>query len=172
MNPTLPDALAHCLATEGKTRPVEVAGLGTFHVRLYGEGAKHRAGVLLVPARELRAALAGGDASEEEDEDGEGVDAVLRDATKSPLAFDEWLARTSQKGADWAAQQLTELSRAVRTALTKGDVLELAALGRFSTKLMAPMTVHAEGGVTRESPRRMAACFAPSDTLRRRLERA
>lgn len=171
MNPTLPDALAHCLATEGKARPVEVPGVGTFHVRLYGEGAKHKAGVLFLAARELRAALAGGEEDGAEDEAGDGAAALLRDATKTPLAFDEWLARTSQKGPDWAAQQLAELSRAVHAALSRGDAVDLPALGRFSTKLMAAMTVHGEDGATRESPRRLAACFTPSDSLRRRLER-
>ena len=194
MNPTVPDALAHCLSTEGKARPVEVAGLGTFHVRLYGEGAwgadapptggpkgggtptgggtiaKHKAGVLFIATRELRAALAG-ESEPEEDDEADGADALLRDATKSPLPFEEWLARTSTKGPDWAASQLAELARAVRAALTKGEALDLPGLGRFSTKLMAAMTVHEKAGATRESPRRMAACFTPSDTLRRRLER-
>ena len=170
MNPTVPDALAHCLSTEGKARPVEVPGLGTFHVRLYGEGAKHKAGVLFIATRELRAALAG-ESEPEEDDEAEGADALLRDATKSPLPFEEWLARTSTKGPDWAASQLAELARAVRAALTKGEALDLPGLGRFSTKLMAAMTVHEKAGATRESPRRMAACFTPSDTLRRRLER-
>src|SRR5687768_9306632 len=34
------DALAHCLATEGKSRPVVVPGLGTFHLRNRGADAK------------------------------------------------------------------------------------------------------------------------------------
>ena len=166
MNPTLPEALAHCLATDGKSRPLDVEGLGTFHVREYGPGAKHKAGVLFLASRDLRAAVTGEEADDDED-----ADALLRDAKKTPLSFGEWLARTSQKGPDWAAKQLTELAAAVRAALAKGEDLDLPSLGRFTTKMMAPMTVHAEGG-TRESPRRTALCFTPSDALRRRLTRS
>ena len=170
MNPTLPEALAHCLSTDAKTRPLEVEGLGVFHVREYGEGAKHRAGVLFLASRDLRAALAG--APLEDDEDDDDAQALLRDATKTPLSFGEWLARTSHKGADWAAKELAALAVEVRRALKDGKDLDFPALGRFSAKRTAPMTVHAEGETPRESPQRTAACFTPSDALRRRLERA
>ena len=177
MNPSVPEALAHCLATEAKSRPLEVDGLGTFHVRLYGEGARHRAGVLFLAARELRVFLAGGspdgpapDAGEEEVED--DAQELLRAASKTPLSFAEWLARTSQKGPEWAAAQLAELSKAVRKALASGEPLDLPALGTFTAKLMAEMTVTAsDTGASRTSPRRIAACFTPSDALRRRLAR-
>ena len=171
MNPAVPEALAHCLATDAKSRPLEVEGLGVFHVREYGEGAKHKAGVLFLASKDLRAALAGAnadDADSDSDEDDPGR--LLADAAKTPLSFGEWLARTSQKGPEWASRELAELSVAVRRALADGKELDLPSLGRFTTKLMAPMTVH-EGATQRESPRRIAACFAPSEALRKRLER-
>lgn len=172
MNPTLPDALAHCLATEAKTRPLEVEGLGVFHVREYGEGAKHKAGVLFLASRDLRNAIAKGGENEPESEDEEeDPQSLINAAAKTPLSFGEWLARTSQKGPDWAARELAALAVEVRRALAGGKELELPALGRFTTKRMAPMTVHSEGGAQRHSPQRVAACFAPSDALRRRLER-
>lgn len=171
MNPTLPEALAHCLSTEAKTRPLEVEGLGVFHVREYGEGARHRAGVLFLASRDLRSALPGAH-GEDGDEDEEGAQSLLNDATKTPLSFGEWLARTSQKGPEWAAKEVTALAVEVRRALAAGEYLDFPALGRFTTKRMAPMTVHAEGATPRESPQRTAACFTPSDALRRRLERA
>lgn len=172
MNPTLPEALAHCLSTEAKTRPLEVEGLGTFHVREYGAGAKHRTGVLFLASRDLRSALAGESIDENQDDDEDDAQALLRDATKSPLSFGEWLARTSHKGPDWAAKELAALAVDVRRALKDGKDLDFPALGRFATKRMTPMTVHEEGATPRESPQRTAACFTPSDALRRRLERA
>jgi hypothetical protein len=172
MNPTLPDALAHCLATEGKTRPLEVAGLGMFHVRAYGEGAKHKAGVLFLASRELRNALAGAGEDDANEDDGEDdPQSLIADAAKTPLSFSEWLARTSQKGEPWAEKELAALVVEVRRALLGGKELDFPALGRFTTKRMAPMTVHSEDGDQRHSPPRIAACFSPSDALRRRLER-
>lgn len=171
MNPTLPEALAHCLATDAKTRPLDVEGLGVFHVREYGEGAKHRAGVLFLAGKELRLALAGGGGEDDESDDpDDDPQRLIADASKTPLSFGEWLARTSHKGPDWAARELAQLSVTVKKALTGGQELDFPALGKFTTKKMAAMTVHAEGSA-RESPQRLAACFTPSEALRRRLER-
>lgn len=169
MNPTLPEALAHCLATEAKTRPLDVEGLGVFHVREYGEGAKHRAGVLFLAGKDLRVALAGGD-EEEADDPEDDPQRLIADASKTPLSFGEWLARTSQKGPDWAARELAQLSVTVKKGLAAGETLDFPALGTFTTKRMAAMTVHTEGS-SRESRERLAACFTPSEQLRRRLER-
>ena len=170
MNPTLPDALAHCLSTDAKTRPLDVEGLGVFHVRTYGEGAKHKTGVLFLAGKELRVALAGGDEEDADDDPENDPQRLIADASKTPISFGEWLARTSQKGPDWAARELAQLSVTVKKKLAAGEELDFPALGKFTTKRMAAMTVHTENS-SRESRERLAACFTPSDALRRRLER-
>lgn len=172
MNPAVPEALAHCLATEAVSRPLEVEGLGTFHVRRYGDGATHRAGVLFLAGPDLRRALDDGFDGDPDEGGGADPGALPRDEARAPLFFGEWLARTSRKGPEWASRQIAELAAAVLRALAMGETLDYPALGRFTTRLMAPMTVtDGETGASRHSRRRVAACFTPSDALRRRLER-
>lgn len=173
MNPTVPDALAHCLATEGPSRPIAIEALGTFHVRRYAPGAKHAAGVLFLSAPELREALTG-ETRERDGGDGDGDDADevagVEDAGIT-LSFAEWLGKTSGQGAEWAETQLKEMARTVREALVAGREHEWPTLGRFSTKLTAAKTITDDAGTPRAIPPRKVACFTPSDALRKRLSR-
>lgn len=144
------DALAHCLATEGKSRPVFVPGLGTFHVRKRGADAKEPGwGVLFLLDGAFREAV--------------GRDEVS--AETEGLRFDEWLA--TQSGRTFS---LKEFTAHIREAVSGGREIAIDSLGTFRPRTSKAKIRNAAGDVTK-LPSGWVVAFQPSDSLKKRLQR-
>jgi len=148
MDDVLSDALAHCLATEGKSRPIVVPGLGTFHLRNRGGDAKDPGwGVLFLLDDAFREALG----REERLESREG------------LRFDEWLEEKSGR-----RMPVAEFAARIRDEVAAGRTIEIPALGTFRPRASGATVRDPSGAVTR-APAGWVVAFTPSEALRKRL---
>lgn len=150
MDELIADALAHCLATEGKSRPVVVPGLGTFHLRNRGAEAKDPGwGVLFLLDDAFRGAV--------------GREEVLPRA--EGVRFDEWLVKASGR-----EMPLAPFASRIREAVAAGRPIEIPALGTFRPRA-STATVRAESGDVTRLPSGWVVAFTPSPSLTKRLNR-